>query len=90
MAVVANNLGDAIWAAVKAQHGAFSPALGSTEDNAGRDYWRAIATAFYTYDLANRQVNPGTLAITPANLLDSTNTPVHGTGLVNVGLGTTS
>lgn len=90
MAVNGNALGDAIWAAVKAQHGAFTPALGSPEDTAGRDYWRAIANAFYTYDLANRQVNPGTLAITPANLIGNLGAPIGGVGTVTTGLGTTS
>ncbi len=91
MAVVANNLGDALWAAMKAQNGAYTPALGSPEDTKGRDFWRAFATAFYAYDLANRQVNPGTLAITPSNILDGTTvSPCSGNGAVTTGLGTTS
>jgi uncharacterized membrane protein YeiH len=81
MAMNGNNLGSALWTAVKGTQ-SFSPALTPAEDAAGLALWQAIGTALVTYIDANAVVT--ITSATATGVTSGTSTaPVTGTGSVS-------
>lgn len=75
MARSGDDLGAAIWAAVKATQ-TFSPALSSADDAKGLALWKAIANAFYTYDNAHAVVTSSI----PVNAISTAGSAASQTG----------
>lgn len=90
MAMNKDTLGAAIWTALKATQ-TYSPALTVPQDAAGLLVWTKVADEIIKHVIANAVVSPGSMAITPANIVAPLGGgPCTGTGTVTTGTGTVS
>lgn len=90
MAMVGNDRGDAVYAAVAAANPNFSK-LSSAEMNQLKSYFELIYSADTTYITSNAEADPGTLAFDPSEVVaPSGGGPCSGAGNVTIGKGTIS
>ncbi len=90
MAMNGTDRGDAVYSAMASANPNFSK-LSSSEQSTLKSYFETLFSADTTYIKSNAQANPGTLAVTPSDLVaPSGGGPCSGSGAVTTGTGTVS